>query len=101
MKPGNVIMQTLYNCFYLAEKAHQEGRLEDAKKYYNTILRIGNSLYQEAREYIRERIALESTIGGPGGLAPAYCNTDRIEKAKAVWHGIISKAEVVPLKMDF
>jgi hypothetical protein len=95
-RPESPIMQELCNCFYLAEIAQKEGRLEEAKKCYKRIAQTGKMMYNEADEYVRGRIELEKKLKQYDQLAKAYYKEGRLEEAKELWEKVIVEAKVEP-----
>ena len=84
----------------MAELAQSEGRLQDAKKYYEQVQQISKSLYNQAEIYIRSTYDLEIKLQEQNKEAEELYRKGDIEKAKAIWEKIQTKAALQPLVLD-
>ena len=98
--PNSPVSQKLNNDLAMAELAQSEGRLQDAKKYYEQVQQISKSLYNQAEIYIRSTYDLEIKLQEQNKEAEELYRKGDIEKAKAIWEKIQTKAALQPLVLD-
>jgi len=87
------VMQKLNNLYRTAQKLQAEGRMKEARELYEQIITTGNMLYNDAEEYIRQRIKLEEKLKKDNELALQYYEQGRLQEAKQLWEKMIQEAE--------
>ncbi|MCK4462718.1 MAG: hypothetical protein KAU58_00210, partial [Candidatus Omnitrophica bacterium] len=91
-RPDSEVMKELYKYFYLAQIAYEEGRLKEAKELYGKIQEAGKRVYEEALEYVRNRVELEKRLKSYDELAGIYHKEGRFLEAKELWQKIITES---------
>ena len=98
-------MRGVFRCFkvgyYLAKELEHRGRFSEAKKCYERILLIGEMMYNEAEEYVRERIALEEKWLEDYRRGLEYYQAGKWEAAKDVWRQIRLEAKPGSLFLQY
>ena len=90
----------MYKYLTLARLAYKQNRLEEAKSYYAKIQKIGNSLYAQSENYIKDSLGHEEELKKYNKEAIAYYKQGDIEKAKGLWQKIEKEAQVKPLVLE-
>ncbi len=90
-RPDSEIAQELYYYFYLGERAQELGRLKASRKFYTKVIQIGNMMYQEAQDYVGERLRLEKQLRKYDELAATYYKEGKLEEARQLWQKIIEE----------
>lgn len=96
-KPNSAIMQNLNHYYNTAEKLQAEGKIKEAKEIYERIQTAIDIMYNEAEEYIRERIELEKELEEYNQIALEYYQQGKLLEAKEIWEKIIKEAEPKPI----
>ena len=101
-RPDSSIMQGITECYYLAQKAGDEGDLLRAKELYEKIASIGIIMYTEAEQYVRDRLALEKQLKADNELAARYYKEGKLDEAKVIWEGMVEDSAPAPVtvKLD-
>ncbi|MEA3369648.1 MAG: tetratricopeptide repeat protein, partial [Candidatus Ratteibacteria bacterium] len=83
----------LENYLCSGNEAYEQGRFEEAKEFYQKIIKRGEEIYQEAEAQVREQIAFEERLKGYDDLAKVYYKEGKLEEAKALWERLIREAK--------
>ncbi len=73
----------------MAQRAHEEGRLEESRQIYKDIITAGQMMFEEAAEYIRGHISTEKKLQEMNDLADQYIKNGQYDKAKKILEKIL------------
>ncbi|OGW98690.1 MAG: hypothetical protein A2Z81_07805 [Omnitrophica WOR_2 bacterium GWA2_45_18] len=92
-RDNSPILAELNDYFALAQKAREDGRLEEAKQIYKDIIIAGEMMFNEAEEYIQGQINTEEHLKEMSVLADQYFKNGDYEKAKKILEKIMEVAQ--------
>ena len=90
-KRDSPVMEQLNEYFYMAQKARDQGNLEESQQIYKDIIKAGGMMFQEAAEYIRGRINKEESFKAMKLEADQYYRNGQYEKAKKILEKILEE----------
>lgn len=100
--PESEITQELSNYLFMADKAKEDYRFDEAKELYEKVLRALKMMKDECNEYIRIRIEMERSWKDNNLTALTYFRQGNKVEAKGIWEEILFQIyRVDPIYVDF
>ncbi len=87
------ILDELNQYFLMAQKAYEEGEIEESRNFYKDIIVSGEMMFEEASAYIRGRIDREKGLKDMSKLADQYYKNGQYEKAKKILEKILEEVQ--------
>jgi len=91
-KKDSKIVLELNRMFALAKQAQSAGRLEESRQIYKDIIAAGQMMFDEASEYIRNRINFEEQMQQLDKTAQEYFKGGEYVKARKIWEKVVEDA---------
>ncbi|MFT7537985.1 MAG: putative repeat protein (TIGR01451 family), partial [Lysobacterales bacterium] len=88
---GSVIMALNEN-LKMAQHAHERGAYEVARVIYKDVVIAGEMMFEEAAQYIRDRIGLEEKLEQMKVLADQYYKNGQYEKSRKILEKVVEEA---------
>ena len=92
------ILSELNDYFLMAQRADQNGDIEESHRIYKDIITAGQMMFEEVAEYVRDRIAREEKIKEMKALADQYYKDGQYKKAKKILEKILEEVDQGVLK---
>jgi len=100
-KPNNPIREKLTTYLYLADQNYKQGDLKKAKKFYEKVRDMAVSLYEQARDYVRDCLQQQKELQEYRRLALGNYKEGNLSEAKELWQKIIDEAKPKSLVLQF
>jgi len=100
-KPQSPAREKLNGYLKQAKDYQAQGKLTEAKDFYEKAIQLGESLYRQAYEYASYCFDHENTLKGYRKLALQYAKEGRLQEAREKWRKIIDEANPKPLALEF
>jgi uncharacterized repeat protein (TIGR01451 family) len=91
-RPASRIAGVIFDLYSQAEDARQNSRWQEARMRYKKIAEIGRRMFEEAFQYVQDRVELEEELRENRERAESYYRAGQWLKAKDLWKNIIKKA---------
>jgi len=91
-KKDSKIVLELNRLLALAKLAQKQGNYEESKQIYKDIITAGQIMYDEAYEYIRNRIDVEEKLVDLEKTARQYFKGGEYVKARKIWEKVVEDA---------
>jgi len=98
--PNSILCHRIYVDYTNAQKAFKEGKLEDAKMYYDRLISVAHAAFMQTETYLKENYSLIEQLKAENKKAAEYFEQGEVDKAREIWQGIKENAKLKPLVLD-
>jgi len=99
-RPGSRLAEKMYGYLDRAQEAETRGDYQEARSYYRKIQTIGDSIFSQAENYVKEITAQKEALKELADTARVQYDKGEIEKSKETWERVLRDAEIKPLVLE-
>jgi len=92
--PKSPLREKLHRYFASGQLSYSEGNFEEAKSYYEKVVQTKESVYQQAKDYVKGCLEHERELREYGKVALQFYREGQPERAKEIWEKIVIEAKI-------